>query len=1085
MIMFSKKSLPRWFDENGLFTAALFLLIFIPLYPKLPLLEAIPGYLVRVRLEDLLIFATSIIWFIQVLRGKVRWVSSFSMLIVAYGIIGLTSLLFAILISQTIPLQVLHVGKSALHYFRYIEYFSLFVFMYSGITTKDQARKVIAGLVFVATVILIYGVGQKYFKWPVFSTMNREYSKGQLLQLSDQARLHSTFGGHYDLAAYVVLVMPILLALMLFTSSRKLQILLVVLQLGGIWLLLETGSSISFAGYAIGIGLVLFLFIKQKLGLIKTTLLSGGLLLIAAVGMVGALSIIKPTAITKITNILNPQSNTVPTDVFTPGQENWSANARKYGLSIGIRFDTLWPQAIKGWISNPWLGKGYATLNKKALQEFTEADSTDNNYLRTLGETGLLGFTIFFATVILFIKSLSLKKEASLNISLPLAVGFIGSTVGLLVNAVLIDVFAASKVAFSYWALAGFVLKSQQLAHPETFLVMEKQRLQHAKRFFSTHWVFLVGVSLMLLLIHKQPFSNQSLVQNAELSPNSLESLVFANCLATTHQLTSCQTEAGISTSYQLGYGLYIYPWISLFKHPSIFYFANVVLALLGIWLVYKGLRRLHFPQWMQLFALVVVVTQSILYQLPAMPSAANFIMPLVGLALLFIPKKLALTERRLPRNQYMWWLLPVGYVLVVAISSPALSTILHNYRDDYRPWRYQAVWRANTFFEPTTERSTKPVLITTINPDYFKLYGKDLYTLLPLSLPEENVRALVAAEPEVYITNADIQRSPADQQAFETIKQHLGIHLFEIDCNHLCNFYRLYTEDTLLDSQPLSINSQKLSIEPNQAFKFLILSQRFDQHLKYNRPVLTLDASQKLKALTDVETPNLLFLLGDSQHKQEDVFEEQFRDTFANQVTFPISYVAGNWDQSSAKTLPTSPQFFVANNTAFIIYHPDADGGVGPKTKLFIFDALLQLEKHPEIKHTFIITHRSSWLRGLPQYSSLKPDFVTSTLTDKDLFFREELLPVMEKQSAMKWHVISGDVRHLNEPMVVYHQEENANVTYVSTSFDHNTTSAYLEVESDSQGNVQTTVKSITGQVIPVEQYTLDYWIHYQEQER
>ncbi len=59
------------------------------------------------------------------------------------------------------------------------------------------------GLVlFLATLgVIVYGLGQKFFGWPVVSTMNEEFSKGMLLTLSEWARINSTFAGHYDLAA--------------------------------------------------------------------------------------------------------------------------------------------------------------------------------------------------------------------------------------------------------------------------------------------------------------------------------------------------------------------------------------------------------------------------------------------------------------------------------------------------------------------------------------------------------------------------------------------------------------------------------------------------------------------------------------------------------------------------------------------------------------------------------------------------------------------------------------------------------------------------------------------------------------------
>lgn len=143
---------------------------------------------------------------------------------------------------------------------------------------------------------------------------------------------------------------------------------------------------------------------------------------------------------------------------YTEKPRIWSDNALKYGLSFAIRLDELWPNAIKGFMKNPLLGSGYATLNKKDNFQFTEAESTDNNFLRTAGETGLFGFISFYGAVVtLLIILYKNQKEQSKQLKV-INIAFIAASIGLLLNATYIDVFASSKVAFTYWALAGAIL---------------------------------------------------------------------------------------------------------------------------------------------------------------------------------------------------------------------------------------------------------------------------------------------------------------------------------------------------------------------------------------------------------------------------------------------------------------------------------------------------------------------------------------------------------------------------------------------------------------------------------------------------
>ena len=123
-----------------LFPFSLFLLAFIPLYPKIPLFDILPGYIVRVRVEDLLLVLASGLWFWHALKNRQMWKNGYLGFVGIYALGGLLSIALGVFLLQTIPLELLHVGKSALHYFRYLEYFALFFIVFSGITTKQHAK---------------------------------------------------------------------------------------------------------------------------------------------------------------------------------------------------------------------------------------------------------------------------------------------------------------------------------------------------------------------------------------------------------------------------------------------------------------------------------------------------------------------------------------------------------------------------------------------------------------------------------------------------------------------------------------------------------------------------------------------------------------------------------------------------------------------------------------------------------------------------------------------------------------------------------------------------------------------------------
>ncbi|KKR32299.1 MAG: hypothetical protein UT63_C0047G0010 [Candidatus Gottesmanbacteria bacterium GW2011_GWC2_39_8] len=259
------KKLFDWFDNNILGLLAGFLLVFIPLYPKVPLFDIIPGYIVRIRLEDLLISFTIFIWLILLVRKKITLKDNpLFKPIALYLIFGLLSVLTAIFVVHTVPLQKLHIEKIVLHYIRRIEYFSLFFIFFSSIKSFRQVKIYLTLFIITVLSVTIYGYGQKYFYWPAFSTMNREFSKGFMLYLGPHGRVLSTFGGHYDLAAFTMIGLLILWSIFFSIKNKIAKLATFLIICGAFWLLILTASRISFLAYLGGLVFLFFLWAYKK-----------------------------------------------------------------------------------------------------------------------------------------------------------------------------------------------------------------------------------------------------------------------------------------------------------------------------------------------------------------------------------------------------------------------------------------------------------------------------------------------------------------------------------------------------------------------------------------------------------------------------------------------------------------------------------------------------------------------------------------------------------------------------------------------------------------------------------------------------
>lgn len=540
-----KKSI-NWIWDNILFLETLFLIIFIPLYPKIPLID-IKNTWVYIRAEDFIIFFVFISWIILLIKEKITLKTPLTVPILIFWIVGVIATLHGVLIVFP-DLANVFPNVAFLSLVRHIEYISVFFIAFAGIKNKNQLKFVIAALVVTLLGVIFYGFGQKYLHFPAFLTMNEEFAKGAPIQLSALSRVPSTFAGHYDLAAYLVLIIPMMISLYFGFKNWFIKIGLLFTSFLGFILLFMTVSRVSFIVLFIAL-LVVFFFQKKKLVLLSVPLgilfvvflllfqsslinrfkstvsqidvvvdaQTGGSLghvefkdkdyfkdkvvlqrrvkdsselgaaleelkqnssyyssssailpfkfVPASVPLVTAVNISNGESLSQGTGYVNLYLSPVVKKIDSfyyelPPDLKGSSSAQflvlrgnfivkrasAYDLSFTTRFQGEWPNTIKAFKRNILLGSGYGAVSL----------AVDNNYLRILGEIGLLGFTAFFLiflTLGIYIKKIFPDIDSKLAKSF--IIGFGAGTIGLALNATLIDVFEASKVAYIFWILMG------------------------------------------------------------------------------------------------------------------------------------------------------------------------------------------------------------------------------------------------------------------------------------------------------------------------------------------------------------------------------------------------------------------------------------------------------------------------------------------------------------------------------------------------------------------------------------------------------------------------------------------------------
>lgn len=490
----------NWFDKHFLEFGTAFLLIFIPLYPKLPLFNVEHTW-VYIRFEDILVALVVGFWLVQLFRRKASLKIPLAWPIFLYWLVGGLSLAFSLLFLKD---QLLNFFPSIafFHYFRRLEYLLVFFVAFSSVKNLRTVKKYFFVLGLVVLVVCLYGFGQRVLGWPAFLTMNEEFAKGLPLRLGSANRISSTFAGHYDLAAWLVVMIGLFGSLIFGLKKRLWQAAAFFVALSGFFLLLLTASRISFLAYLLAISLVLFL--QKKKWLIIPVVLVSFLLMsyfsgaserfgktfrvervvydlktgqpIAAlekesrIGEViteqeeiakenlplgtGYLPLRGAPEATKVAVIKKPiltslKTATKASEIATVSGEFLIRRTLVYDISFTTRFQGTWPRAFEALKRNWLLGSGYSSISL----------ATDNSYFRALGETGFLGLAAFLTILFSFFL---LAKQALGKISSSFArsviIGSASALAGLMFNAILIDVFEASKVAFTLWLVLGITV---------------------------------------------------------------------------------------------------------------------------------------------------------------------------------------------------------------------------------------------------------------------------------------------------------------------------------------------------------------------------------------------------------------------------------------------------------------------------------------------------------------------------------------------------------------------------------------------------------------------------------------------------
>ena len=332
--------------------------------------------------------------------------------------------------------------SSVLFVFRKIEYF---VFIYFGYQYYERQKEKKLNLDKFVNIITFFHLGICLLQ--LFGVMG-SFNAGGYSPNLHQGRITSIFNGSYEFSAFMLIITAYYISSLSFKGFKKNSKLNILGLFVASLLIFLSNSRIS----------VLILLLECALGIVrklhiafnkKTILLIGSSLL--SVFLICALiwnsGLLKNTRFAEIS--LNGYVETIKCAMENRNFDayvntgNWMTNERCANVgtdaSFNLRFNH-WAQLLDGLFMHPVFGLGPSITTEAA----------DGNYIRILVESGVVGMILWILVLIQIFKSF--KKKEWMNYFAKL------SFYSILIGAIFIDLFEASRIMPIFWLIVGWVI---------------------------------------------------------------------------------------------------------------------------------------------------------------------------------------------------------------------------------------------------------------------------------------------------------------------------------------------------------------------------------------------------------------------------------------------------------------------------------------------------------------------------------------------------------------------------------------------------------------------------------------------------
>lgn len=399
-------------------------LFFIMFVPKINLFN-IPGTSTGIRIEDFLILLSFITYVLTSKNKKINYKKNKNIVyvFVFYILVCIISTLFGSLNNYV------SISMGIVYTMRKIEYFVMFFIGYEFSMENEKFDKLLKiSVIFNFFIVLLQ-------KFQIIGSF-RNAAYGNLIT----DRFSSIFTGSYELTSFLLLIMPFIFLKNIKIKVKDifyLSIILIILVLS------ESRTSMMLFFL-----MIVLMFIREK-GKNKFNfvlyIIFGSIFVFYLLLNGNLLSFLPRTSDLNLKNVKNAITYSWNNRSIYDYIHNYSSiPVYPYGdLSFNIRIKN-WLCLIDGFIKNPILGMGMSIVR----------NASDGGYVRLLSEVGVLGA---FAWLTLLKKIYNHLKTDNYKFK-----SYRYCIISILLGAVFIDLFDASKIMCMFWFILGYVLKEEK-----------------------------------------------------------------------------------------------------------------------------------------------------------------------------------------------------------------------------------------------------------------------------------------------------------------------------------------------------------------------------------------------------------------------------------------------------------------------------------------------------------------------------------------------------------------------------------------------------------------------------------------------